>query len=104
MKPFEEKESRQALETVMMLAEMTADTYNINLLTDALETLQNRVDDVRDEIAIEKAKEEAKYAVISAIQEYFVMGGYFEISDSEGDINETVADMKHFESCVEFMM
>lgn len=100
MKPFEEKESRQALETVMMLAEMTADDYNIDLLADALETLQNRVDDVRDEIVLEKAKQ----AVISAIQEYFVMGGYFEISDSEGDINETVADMKHFESCVQFMM
>lgn len=100
MKPFEEKESRQALETVVMLAEMTADDYNIDLLADALETLQNRVDDVRDEIVLEKAKQ----AVIFAIQEYFAMGGYFEISDSEGDINETVADMKHFESCVEFMM
>lgn len=55
---------------------------------------------MRDELVIE----EARYDAIFAIQHYFAMGGYFEISDSEGDIHETIADMKHFEECVEFMM
>lgn len=100
MKPFEEEESSRAFETVKTLANKPASTINLDLLADALEILQNRIDDVRDELVIE----EAKYDAIFAIQHYFAMGGYFEISDSEGDINETIADMKHFEECVEFMM
>ena len=99
MKPFEEEESSRALETINALADNPVSAYNLDLLEDALITLQSRIDDVRGEVAVENAK----YAAILAIQEYFTVGGYLEISDNEGDIHETVTNMNHFENCVEFM-
>lgn len=99
MKPFEEEESSRALETINALADNPVSAYNLDLLEDALITLQSRIDDVRGEVAVENAK----YAAILAIQEYFTVGGYLEISDNEGAIHEIVTNMNHFENCVEFM-
>lgn len=99
MRPFEEEESSHALKTINALADNPVSAYNLDLLEDALITLQSRIDDVRGEVAVENAK----CAAILAIQEYFAVGGYLEISDNEGDIHETITNMNHFENCVEFM-
>lgn len=47
MKPFEEEESSRALETIKMLADNPVSAYNLDLLEDALITLQSRIDDAR---------------------------------------------------------